>query len=436
MNDTIYAPATGAGRAAVAVIRVSGPASSASLELLAARCPEPRVASLAAITHPLTGSVIDRGLVLWFPAPRSFTGEDSAEFQVHGSRAVLAALLDALSAVPGCRPAEPGEFTRRAFLNGKLDLAAVEGLADLIDAQTEVQRRQALRQYDGALGRWVGDLRERLLDAQALAESAIDFADEGDVSATAFEAALGQTSEIADIIRAELDRPPAGERIREGFVVTLAGPPNAGKSTLLNCLARREAAIVSPHAGTTRDPIEVDLDLDGYSLVLIDTAGLRPTVDPVELEGIARAEAKARAADLVLWLQDATENPTPPSDPALPQVWTIGTKADRPGIPSPHHAVLVSAQTGAGLEALIARLKALVIDQLVGGDAALVSRARHRIALVDAEAALRRAACVRTDAELMAEELRAAARALGRITGRIDVEEILGAIFSRFCVGK
>ena len=292
-RDTIFALASGAGRAAVAVVRLSGPHCGEVLRGLTGSLPSPRRAVLTGIRHPASGAVLDRGLVLWFPGPASFTGEDSAELHLHGSRAVVAAVLAALGAVPGCRLAEPGEFTRRAFLNGKLDLAAVEGLADLIDAETEAQRRQALAQLGGVLGRWVEDLRAGLLDALALAESAIDFADEGDVASDALSGAADRAAAVAQAIQAELDKPQAGERIRDGVTITIAGPPNAGKSTLLNALARREAAIVSPHAGTTRDPIEIGLDLGGFAVTLIDTAGLRDTSDPVEQEGVLRARKRA-----------------------------------------------------------------------------------------------------------------------------------------------
>lgn len=435
-DETIFALASGAGRAAVAILRLSGPRSSEALRGLAGSLPRPRVAALRVLRHPATGAELDRAIVLWFPAPHSFTGEDCAELQVHGGRAVVVATIEALGAFSGCRLAEPGEFTRRAFLNGKLDLAAVEGLADLIDAETEAQRRQALRQLDGVLGRWAGGLRERLLEARASAEAAIDFADEGDIGARTLEEAVAQAAAIAAELRRELARPPSGERIRQGFVVTLAGPPNAGKSTLLNALARRDVAIVSPHPGTTRDLISVDLDLDGYAVILIDTAGIRETTDPVEQEGVARARARAAASDLVLWLQDVREAPTPPQN--LNSVWTIGTKADLASDRTTEvggYDVIVSAQTGQGLSLLTARINACVTESATD-DAALITQQRHRTALAEAEASLSRVERVALDPVLVAEELRMASRAMGRITGAIDVEEVLGAIFARFCIGK
>lgn len=436
-GDSIFALASGGGRSAVAVIRISGPAAASVLWRMAGGLPEPRRAALTTIVHPSTGAPLDRGLALWFPGPHSFTGEDCAELQVHGSRAVVAAVLEALGTLSACRLAEPGEFTRRAFLSGKLDLAAVEGLADLIDAETEVQRKQALNQLEGALGLWVEGLRVSLLDALAYAESAIDFADEGDVGTSSLGRAVALASEIATEISCELEKPESGERIREGFVVTLAGPPNAGKSTLLNALVKREAAIVSPHPGTTRDPIAVDLDLGGYAVTLIDTAGIRDSTDPVEIEGIARARARAAAADLVLWMQEATEAPAPP-DGAVRHLWTVGTKADLfpAACNNDTYDITLSAITRSGLEDLSARIQELVAHELVGGEVALVTRFRHRKALESAALALRRTAAFASDPELVAEELRAASASLGQITGRIDTEEVLGAIFARFCIGK
>ena len=435
MTDTIFALASGAGRAAVAVIRLSGPGCRSVLERLAGRCPLPRHASLAAFHDPDTCDLLDRGLMLWFPAPRSFTGEDAAELQVHGGRAVVAALLNALGRLPGCRLAEPGEFTRRAFACGRLDLAKAEGLADLIDAQTAAQRRQALRQMDGALGRWVAELRDDLLGAQALAESAIDFADEGDIAADALSRARSATAGVAARIVAEIGRPAVSERVRDGFVVALTGPPNAGKSTLLNTLARRDVALVSPIPGTTRDPIEVELDLGGYAVVLVDTAGLRASDDPLEQAGIARARTRAAAADLVLWLQDAATLPSPPPERSAAEAWAVGTKCDLAAAPAAGYDLTLSAHTGNGVAELVDRLTTAVAQRLVGGETALVGRARHRAALDRAAGALRRAEA-QDDAELMAEELRAAAADLASVVGRIDVEDVLGTIFARFCIGK
>lgn len=434
--DTIYALASGAGVSAVAVVRLSGPASRTVLERLCGRCPPPRRATLATLRDSDTGEALDRGLALWFPAPASFTGEDGAELQVHGSRAVVAALLQALGRVPGCRLAEPGEFTRRAFMSGKLDLAAVEGLADLIAAQTEAQRRQALRQADGALGDWIAALRGDLLTAQALAESAIDFADEGDIAADALDQAQALTSVVADRIANELAAAVAAERVRDGFTVTIAGPPNAGKSTLLNALARRDVAIVSPLPGTTRDPIEVDLDLGGYAVRLIDTAGLHATTDSLEQAGIARTRARAAAADLLLWCAEAGTPPRPPADLGDGPRWTIGTKRDTAGSDLGGYDLCLSAHTGEGVPALLDRLRTAVGARLAGGETALVTRARHRQALERAGAALIAAGPRSRAPEVLAEHLREAGTLLGSIVGRIDVEDVLGEIFARFCIGK
>jgi tRNA modification GTPase len=436
MAETIFALASGAGRAAVALIRMSGPACGPALARLTGRCPPPRHLTYSVIRHPVTGVVLDRGLVAWFPAPASFTGEASAEFQVHGSRAVVAALIDALGALPGCRLAKPGEFTQRAFANGKLDLAAVEGLADLIDAQTEAQRRQALHQLDGALGRWVDQLRRDLLQAAALAEAAIDFVDESDVVSDAMAQARADVRKIAERIRAELSRHTTAERVRDGFTIALSGPPNAGKSTLLNSLARRDVALVSPIAGTTRDAIEVELDLGGFAVVLVDTAGLRESSDALEQAGMDRARARVARADLVLWLQDASTDPVLPEGLESQALLSIGTKLDLVRSPRPGFDLTVSAQAGTGLPELLARLQAIVSEALVGGESALVTRARHHGALAAALACLTPTGAAWVDAEIMAEDLRAANRALATLIEPIDPDEILGSIFARFCIGK
>lgn len=430
-SQTIFAPASGAGRAAVAVVRLSGPATREAVLALVGRLPPPRLATLASLRHG--GDLLDRALVLWFPAPASFTGEDAAEFQLHGGRAVVASVLDALAAVPGCCPAEPGEFTRRAFLNGKMDLGAVEGLADLIDAQTEAQRRQALRQLDGALGRWVTPLRDDLLTALALAEGAIDFADEDDIVGPAAAELDRLVAGVANLIAAELARDAHGTRLRDGLAVAIAGPPNAGKSALLNALAGRDVAIVSAQAGTTRDVLTVDLELAGYPVQLIDTAGLRDTDDPVEREGIARARARAASADLVLWLHDAGQ-PSEPDVETAGTVWSVATKADLGMVLGAERAV--SALTGQGLGDLIAALGRFARQALVGGETAVVTRLRHRTALEAALACLERVGTAGHDLELVAEDLRGAVDALAGLVGRVDTEEVLGAIFARFCIGK
>ena len=306
-NDTIFALSSGRPPAAIAVVRLSGPRARAALEALIGRVPEPRKAALANVRDPASGEAIDQALALWFPGPRSETGEDVAELQLHGGRAVVAAVLAALGRIPGLRMAEPGEFTRRAFEHGQLDLTQVEALADLIGAETEAQRRQALQQMRGLLGDRAEDWRTRAIEALAQVEAAIDFSDEGDVPTDLMTRALAIARPLADEIGAALAGAERGERLREGLWVVIAGPPNAGKSTLLNRIAKREAAIVSPIAGTTRDVIEVHLDLNGYPVNLIDTAGIRESSDdPVEREGMRRAREQAARANLVLWVVDAS----------------------------------------------------------------------------------------------------------------------------------
>ena len=299
LRPTIFALSSGRPPAAIAVVRVCGPQARAALQKLIGRVPPPRQAALARVRDPENGDVIDEALALWFPAPHSETGEDMAELQIHGGHAVVAAVLDALGRIEGCRPAEAGEFTRRAFENGRLDLTAVEGLADLIAAETPAQRRQAFRQLKGLIGDRAEAWRRTLIEALALVEARIDFADEGDVPEDLVGPALASVTRLRDEIAAALADGRRGERLRDGIVIAIAGPPNAGKSTLLNRLARREAAIVSPFPGTTRDVIEVHMDLDGYPATLLDTAGVRQSDDPVEREGVRRAEERAQSADLV-----------------------------------------------------------------------------------------------------------------------------------------
>ncbi len=438
LEPTIFALASGAGRSAIAVVRLSGPATGTALKLLGGTRLEPRRATLVALRDPDTREPLDRALMLWFPRPHSFTGEDAGELHLHGGRAVVAGVLSALARVDGLRLAEPGEFTRRAFRNGKMDLPAVEGLADLIDAQTQAQRRQALRQLDGALGRWVEGLREGLLGALALAEGAIDFAEEDDLVASFRREISDRVAAVQAIIGAQLEASASGERLREGIVVTLAGPTNAGKSTLLNALAGRDVAIVSAHAGTTRDAIEVELDLGGCPLVLIDTAGLRETDDPVEREGMARARARAASADLVLWLSQEGVGCEAADLPATTgELWRVATKIDLTGEPTDKADYAISARTGAGLGRLLAGLRAFAGQHTAGGETALITRLRHRVALEEARDALARVlASEQADLELVAEDLRSANAALSSLIGAVQVEEVLGSIFARFCIGK
>lgn len=437
-DQTIFALSSGRPPSAIAVVRVSGPQAGPALTTLAGKLPAPRLASRR-LLRDATGQPIDDAVVLWFPGPASATGEDVAEFHVHGGRAVLSALLEAISVIPNTRAAEPGEFTRRAFENGKLDLTEAEGLDDLIHADTDRQRRQALRQLQGLLGNRARDWRERIIEASALIEAGIDFSDEGDVPAElmvpAVKAIKALHGEIAEVLAAQ----GHAERLRDGLIVAIAGPPNVGKSTLMNQLARRDVAIVSPHAGTTRDVIEVQLDLDGYPVTVIDTAGIRETHDPVEQEGVRRAKARAADADLVLWLTgpDAgTEERLPGTAP----VWTLRNKIDLEAgvaIAAADPAFAISARRGDGLPELINALVGFAAEFFGTSEGVLVTRARQRDLLGCAsDSLLRSLELVEEGEELAAEELRAAAYALGRLLGRVDVEDVLGAIFQKFCIGK
>jgi tRNA modification GTPase len=441
-RDTIFALSSGRPPGAIAVIRVSGPRARTALETLAGRVPEPRHARFARLRDGPGGDVLDEAVTLWFPGPNSETGEDIAEFQVHGGRAVIAAVLGALGRIEGLRPAEPGEFTRRAFENGRLDLTAVEGLADLIYAETEAQRRQAYRQLAGTLGQRAENWRGQLIEAQALVEAGIDFSDEADVPEKLLEPALATARSLRDEIAAALADENRGERLREGLVVAIAGPPNAGKSSLMNRLAQRDVAIVTPHAGTTRDVIEVHLDLGGYPVMLLDTAGIRETQDPVEIEGVRRARARAQAADLVLWVTDATAEAGDNGQAGGAEIWQVRNKIDLlgsdPAACQPGRILAVSALTGAGLPELIAALARHAEMALAGAETSLVTRERHRVALRKVVEALDRALAEGPAGreDIVAEELRLAGRELGRLTGRVDVEDVLDVIFRDFCIGK
>ncbi|MGH6673875.1 MAG: tRNA uridine-5-carboxymethylaminomethyl(34) synthesis GTPase MnmE [Xanthobacteraceae bacterium] len=449
----MFALSSGRPPAAIAVMRISGPQAGAALAKLIGRVPEPRKAALARVRDPQSGEVIDEALALWFPGPRSETGEDVVELQLHGGQAVIAGVLDVLGKIEGCRLAEPGEFTRRAFENGKLDLTKVEGLADLIAAETQAQRRQAFRQLKGLIGDRAEEWRRELIEALALIEARIDFSDEADVPENLVEPALFAAQQLRSKIAACLADSGHGERLREGLVVAIAGPPNAGKSTLLNRLARREAAIVSPYPGTTRDVIEVHLDLAGYPLTLLDTAGIRDSGDPVEQEGVRRARERAAMADLILWVTDLSasggDGDWPSGGSPRGEVWSLRNKVDRlAGGPSAtgesrskqwiNRSFTISASSGTGVEQLIAALTAYAQSYFAATESALVTRARHRRALEETVSALDRALGHRAAhrEELIAEDLRAAATTLGRLTGRVDVEDILDVIFRDFCIGK
>lgn len=436
-TETIVALSSGALPAGIAVVRISGPAAFELAEKVAGIRGD-RQARLRVFRDPETGEEIDRGLLLGFAGPDTVTGEDLVEFHCHGGPAVVRALMRALTEMANVRLAEAGEFTRRGFLNGKLDLAAVEGLGDLIAAETEHQRRQAVRQAGGFLGGRVEAWRSRLVTALASIESGLDFADEDDVPEDVEQAALADIGALADEIGLELAEGDRGERLRSGLEVAIVGPPNAGKSSLLNSLARRDVAIVTPIAGTTRDILEVDLDLNGYPVRLLDTAGLRESEDVVELEGIRRARSRAGAADVVLVL-------VPPEGDGVSHetfadhgcVVRVGTKSDLDEEISEDAVDLrISVVTSEGLDELVARLSRIAQDRLAGGEHALITRERHRHALMEAERELWSAMSDFLPSEARAEHLRRAAFAFGRLTGRIDAEEVLGAVFSSFCIGK
>ncbi len=484
---TIFALSSAPGRAGIAVIRVSGKAARGALEALCKDgAPAPRMAAVRELRDPRSGQILDRALVLWFPGLASFTGEDVAEFHVHGGRAVIAGVLEALGSL-GLRMSRPGEFTRRAFENGKLDLTEAEGLADLIHADTAAQRSQALSQLSGALRERYEAWRSSLLRAMAYVEASLDFSDEGGIAEGAFNEALPLVRGLA----AELDRALAdgrrGEVVREGIRVAIVGAPNVGKSSLLNALAGREAAIVFDEPGTTRDIIEVALDLDGFPFVLHDTAGLRDTPSPVEQEGVRRALAAAADADVVLAMFDAaTPHPVPlpmgegtvlhAPHAILPSllnpladadilrgklakaslqgegqdegskvqsraVIAVLNKADllQSKAKCGAGAILVSAKTGEGFDALKAALISFARENFGATETPLITRTRHRQEIERARADMASfLACAGTGdhPELAAEHLREAADALGRLTGRLDVEEVLGQIFSEFCIGK
>jgi len=445
-SDTIYALSSGFGKAGIAVVRLSGNQTRACLTRLCGALPEPRMATLAALRDPETGDIIDKGLVLYFPGPQSFSGEDMGELHVHGGRAVLERLFRVLAGFDGCVAAEPGEFTRRAFENGKLDLTAAEGVADLIEAETEAQRRQALKQMGGALTAIYEDWRARLIAAGAHVEATIDFSDEDLPQDLAAGAAAGLGSLLAEI-DAHLDDDRRGERLRDGFAIAILGEPNAGKSSLLNQLARRDAAIVSEHAGTTRDVIEVHMDLHGYPAVVADTAGVRDGQDAIEAEGVRRSLERARDADFKLVVVDGADWPEldePVRRLIDERSLVVFNKSDLdcPAPPeqvSGRPVIAVSSLTGDGFEQLLVVLEAEIRDRYAPGENPALTRARHREALVACRAALARAIGGLQQAmavELVAEDIRLAARELGRITGRVDVEDLLDVVFRDFCIGK
>lgn len=448
--DTICALSSAPGRAGVAVVRISGPIANSAVERIAGRLPRARTAAVRTLRTPDADEEIDRAIVLCFAGPCSFTGEDVVEIQCHGGRAVVAKVLDELVRA-GCRLAEPGEFVRRAFEAGKLDLTAAEGLADLIDAETEAQRAQAVRQASGALARVYEGWRQELVTAMALMEASIDFSDEADVASDAVTQARAIVLDLGARIAAHLADGRRGEILREGYRVVLAGAPNAGKSSVLNALARRDAAIVSPEAGTTRDVIEVRLDLDGLPVLVSDTAGIRDGEGEIEREGIRRSLERGREAELVVWLVDAAAPEWRVPEAFRGDVLTVVNKADllpahdahdgtrfpAPAGETDRRELTISALTGAGISELVAEIAKRARRRIGAGDAVVMTQARHRQAVEDCAAILQdfqRADVI--DVELRAEDLRRAAHALARITGRIDAEMVLDQVFGRFCIGK
>ena len=426
MADTIFALSSGSPPAAIAVVRISGPSAGAALSSLAGRVPEPRRASLATLREAGSGEVLDRGLILWFPGPETSTGEDLAELHLHGGRSVVAGVLGALSGIEGLRPAEPGEFTRRAFENGRIDLAEAEGLSDLLTAETQSQRRAALMLAGGALSRKVEDWRHRVLQLSAQLEAILDFSDEGDVD----DQLPGGFNDALDALGGEIREllsKPSAERLRDGVRVVIAGPPNAGKSTLLNALVGRDVAITSEIAGTTRDLIEAPIAIGGIPFLLIDTAGLRESSDEIESVGVARANQSLGSADLVLWLGDPGECPD------RGRAIVVRNKADVDSSRSLAD-IAVSAKTGAGLDALVKQLAARAKD-LLPKEGEVAINSRHSSALAETLDHLDEARAAH-DPLVASEELRQARSALDRVTGRAGVEDMLDALFGAFCIGK
>lgn len=439
-TDTIFALSSGPGRAGIAVVRISGPAAGLAAEALLGGIPAARKALLSSVIHPSTSVILDRAMTLWFPGPASATGEDVLELHLHGSPAVLRAVFEVLGGLPGLRMAEPGEFTRRAFANGKLDLVEAEGLADLLQAQTEAQRRQAMSHLLGDASSIFEDWRQRLIGAMALVEAAVDFSEEEDISLAALQSARPSISALIDEMQDAVDRAKTGEAIRDGVRVVLVGPPNTGKSSLLNAIAKRDAAIVSSIPGTTRDVIEVNLDLNGIPVILCDTAGLRASADEIESIGIARSRNAAGQADVVIWVGARDIPGSMTVHGGVTADVMVENKADLADAGSCSQSVDVietSALQTDSVARLLQRLSMLVGLRYGRGEPGLIARERQRLTIVDSIRHLNESLKYPAGhSELVAEELRAAAVALGRLTGAIDVEDLLSSIFSQFCIGK
>ena len=432
MTDTIFALSSGQPPAGIAVIRISGPQAGAALTALAGKCPPPRRATLATLRDARDGTLLDRTMVLWLPGPGTATGEDSAELHLHGGRAVVAAVEAVLTQIPNLRRAQAGEFTRRAFANGRIDLAEAEGLADLLSAETELQRRSALAMAEGALSREVGRWREALLTLSARLEAALDFSDEDDVGEGESLLPANFATDCATLV-SEIDQwlsRPRAEPLKEGFRVVLAGPPNAGKSTLFNALVEHEAAITAAEPGTTRDVLTHAVALDGVPFTFVDTAGLRDEgAGEIERIGIARARAAAERADLILWLGPEDEGPQ------CRPLWEVSAQCDSPSaMLKSGGALRLSAKTGEGMSGLREALVAYARTALPApGDAALNQR-QHTLLSDVAEALARNRE--QHDPLIAAEHLRLARRALDALVGRTGTEDMLDALFGRFCIGK
>lgn len=446
---TIFALSSGTLPAGVAVIRLSGSKARFAFETLSKRpCPKPRQSIVCTLYHPVDNQPLDQVLVLYFAGPASFTGEDIVELHCHGSKAVLAIVLDCLSGLEGLRPAEAGEFSRRAFENGKLDLTAVEGLGDLINAETEMQRRQAFQQMGGGLETLYSHWRSRLVKMRALIEADLDFADEEDVPSDVNDGLFGEIDALREEIDQHLDEGVVGERVRDGFRIALIGAPNVGKSSLLNALVKRDVAIVMDQPGTTRDVIEVPLDLDGYPVSIFDTAGLRQTSDDIEREGIRRSRVTAEQADLIVHLSDGPNDTVQRDELKFsgnqPRTLMVLNKMDL--IESDqkrieHFDCMISARTGEGLSSLLERVAEEISDLCAGGQVGagrvVWTRARHKHLLIEARDALDQSRNLEgLGLELVAESLRQCGDSLGRLIGVIDVDDLLDVIFRDFCIGK
>lgn len=445
-DDTIYALSSGLPPSGVALIRISGPRCRFVIETICKSDLVPRQATYVSFYDPADGSIMDEGLALWFPSPASFTGEDVLELHCHGGRAVIDIILQALSSLDGLRMAKRGEFTKQAFHNKKMDFVEVEGLADLIASETQMQRRLAQAQTRGAVSQIYDGWRDRLVKARALIEAELDFPDEDDVPGSVSDGVWNEVSALIGEIRCVADQAVIGERIRDGISVVLAGAPNAGKSSLLNALAGRDAAIVSPKAGTTRDVIEVYLDLNGLPIKLFDTAGLRESADEVEAIGVSRATEHIKDADIVLCLEDigdldngnATAWPEGHDSAATIHLGTKSDLVEKDKINSirDRYDLLVSIKTGDGIDAFIKKLEEIAKNLVCDVDSLIAIRSRHQEAIMACLAYIEESLIEKKPLELRAEDLRLASDALGRVTGRIDVEDMLDVVFREFCIGK